>query len=323
MKKIFPVLFFLFLVLPVSVLEAAELIDRIVAVVNDEVVTQSELDRQLAPIYQSYKEQYQGSEFFSQMNKARTQILNQMIEDKLVLQDAKKKKIEVSDGEVDGKLAEVRSRFRSEEDFKRFMDSQGMTLNKLKERYRDTIMIQKVQYVAVRMQVVVSPTEARKYYDEHQAEFKSPEALEVRSLTIRKKPGEPPQNAKNSPGKEKAEGLRRRIVQGQAKFEEIADQFSEDTHAKEGGDMGKIHRGELAPQFEDAVFKLDEGQVTPVLESEIGFHIFKLDKKEPEKVIPYEEAKRGTEGRIYQEKAKKKFNEWIERLKQDAYIAVK
>ena len=98
---IFTLIFSVFWTFCSSTASAKELLDRIVAVVNDDVITQSELDRQLAPIYQSYKKQFKGADFFKQMAKARAQILNQMIEDKLVLHEAKEKEVRVTGAEIE------------------------------------------------------------------------------------------------------------------------------------------------------------------------------------------------------------------------------
>ncbi len=316
-------IFLALLIIGPPVASGAELLDRIVAVVDDDVITQSELDRQLAPIYKAYKEQYKGAEFFTQMSKARMQVLNQMVEDKVVLAEAKRREIPVTDTEVQNKINEFKKRFRSTEDFQRFLDSQGITMTKLKSRYRDMIVIKKVQSYAVSSQVVVSPLEAKRYYEENPEKFKKPEAFWIRAITIRKKPGEKPKANRELPSKEKLTKLRNKILKGEGDFEEIARQNSEDTHAAEGGDMGPVLKDQLAPHLETAIFKLEPGKMTPVLETEIGFHVFKLERKEPEQKKSFEEAKKHIEAFLYQEKSRKRFAEWIKKLREDAYISIR
>jgi parvulin-like peptidyl-prolyl isomerase len=318
MKKIFPfLLFFLILGLNPSGTFAKEMLDRIVAVVNDEVVTQSELDRQLAPIYQSFKKQYKGPEFFTQMSKARVQVLNQMIEDKLVLQEARDKKVKASDAEVNQKIDEFRERFRSPNDFQEFLDGQGITLSKLKQRYSDMVLIQKMHAMAVRARIVVSPLEAKRFYEEHPEEFETPKSYFVRSITIRKKPDD------HGASQQKLEDLRGKIIRGETEFAEAAIQHSEDTHAEEGGDMGALAKGQFIPHLEEAIFKLKSGEMTVVLESEIGYHVFKMDAIEEAKTAGFEEVKDKIEGMLYYQKSKEKFDKWITKLREDAYISIR
>jgi peptidyl-prolyl cis-trans isomerase SurA len=321
MKRLF--IIFILLILSAAPAFAADVLDRIVAVVNDEVVLQSELDRNLAPVFQEYQKRYQGEAFIQEMTKARNQILNQMIEDKLVLQEAKEKKIKISEMEVNNKVNEAQKRFRSPEDFQKYLDSQGLTLTRLKERYRDMLAIQKMQAMEVRMHVIISPLDAERFYKEHAAEFTVPEAFEVRSITIRKKSADSTDGRQAALAQEKLEGLRRRISSGAISFEEAAKQNSEDTYAAEGGDMGWMSRGQFIAKLEDEIFKLQPGKMTPVLDSDIGFHIFKMEGHRPEKTKTYEEARGEIENYLYAQKTQEKFQEWVVGLKKKAYISVR
>jgi peptidyl-prolyl cis-trans isomerase SurA len=319
MKQFFTLFGLLFLC--VTPLHAAELLDKIVAVVGDEVITQSELERNLAPVFEEYKSRFQGAAFIEQMTKARASILSQMIEDKIVLQDAKKKKVRVSDEEIERKIVGIKKRFKTPEDFQRYLDSQGVTLTKLKERYRDMIAMQKLQHLEVRSKVVISPTEVQKYYEGHLDEFTSPEAFHIRAITIRKKRDLTGEGRDAKLARQKLEGLHDRIAKG-ASFEEIAKQNSEDTYAAEGGDMGFMSKGQFIPQLEDEIFKLEPGAMTSVLESDIGFHIFKLEGHQMKRTKTFDEAKEYIEGMLYTKRSQERFQEWISRLKQETYIAI-
>jgi len=304
-------------------LEAAELLDKIVAVVNDDIVTQSELDRNLAPIFQEYKNRYQGEIFIEKMTKARAQILNQMIEDKLVLQEAKAKKVPVSEEELNRKLADFKRRFRTEKDFDLFLDSQGMTLTKLKDHYRDMIAIQKIQSAEVRSRVIVSPLEAKRYYDEHVKDFTSPESFHVLTITIRKHTQDDKTKTQAVDPQQKLESLRSSVLHGTLSFSEAAQKNSEDTHAEEGGDMGFMSKGQFIPQLEEAIFKLKPGEVTPVLETEIGYHIFQLVEVQPEHTKSFDESRDQIENIIYSEKSRKRFEDWVAQLRKNAYISIR
>jgi parvulin-like peptidyl-prolyl isomerase len=322
MKRIFTTFLLLILSLcPIPRLHAAELLDKIVAVINDDIVTQSELDQNLAPVFQDYRARYQGEAFIENMTKARAQILNQMVEDKLVLQAAKAKKIPVGEEEVNRKVGDIKKRFRGEGDFQRFLDSQGITLTKLRQKYQDMLLMQKIQGAEVRSRVVVSPLEAKRYYDEHPDQFTMPEAFQVLSITLRKSGDK--DAGKTDSIRKKLEDLKKKIDSGALSFQNAAKQYSEDTHAEEGGDMGFISKGEFIPQLEEAIFKLKQEEVTDVLESEIGFHIFKLTEYRQKLTKTFEESKQQIENLVYSEKARQRFQEWVSELRKKAYISIR
>jgi peptidyl-prolyl cis-trans isomerase SurA len=319
MKRIIFALILGLLVASPDTASAKELLDRIVAVVNDDVITQSELDRQLAPIYQSYKEQYKGNEFFTQMTDARGKVLNQMIEDRLVLQEAEEKEVRVTDQEIQRKVDEFKRRFKTDEDFKRFLDGQGITMSKIREKYRDMLAIQKIQDFVVKSRVVVSPLEARSYYEKNSDKFSAPESFSIYSITIRKDDAKD----KNKKVQAKTVKIRKQIVSGEINFAAAAQEYSEDTHADEGGDMGVMSRGEFIPHLEDAIFSLQEGEMTEVLESDIGYHIFLLKQINPAATRSFDESEESIEGYLYQQKSAEKFEEWMGRLRKDAYVSIR
>jgi len=191
-------------------------------------------------------------------------------------------------------------------------------LTAMRDRYRDMIMIQKIQYLEVRSKVAVSPVETERFYRENPEKFVMPEAFHVSSITIRKKSARESELAR-----QKLLGLRKRIVEGGVPFDEVARQNSEDTHAAEGGDMGWISRGDFIPQLEEAIFRLKPKEVTPVLESDIGWHLFRLEEHRAKKTKTFEETKEQIEGYLYSEKSRKRFEEWVARLRKDAYISIR
>ena len=123
----------------------ATVIDKIKAVVNNEVITQSEIDRLLYPIYMRYKEIYHGGELEEKLAEASNEILNQLIEDRLLSSEAKKQGIKVDEKEIDQKIENLKSRFSGENSLVKMLHEQNLTIKDLRERYRNQIMIEKVK----------------------------------------------------------------------------------------------------------------------------------------------------------------------------------
>ena len=119
--------------------EKGEVVDKIVAVVGTDLITQSDLERVLFPVYGEYRQRYEGEELIRKMDEARREILNQMVEEKLIINAANDSDIEVSDQEVDEKIEEVKQRFNSDEEFIEAMNRQNLTLRGLKKNYREEI----------------------------------------------------------------------------------------------------------------------------------------------------------------------------------------
>jgi len=109
------------------VFAAAEVVERIVAVVNDEIITDQDLGYVMAPVIAQYRTTYTGSEFDEKVAEARQEFLNKVIEDKLILSEAKRKQVILKDEEVDEMISEVRNKFPTREVFQRAIEEQGLS----------------------------------------------------------------------------------------------------------------------------------------------------------------------------------------------------
>ena len=128
--KLFLRLLFILAVIVIAVEAAipsqAAVVDKIKAVVNNEVITQSEIDHLLYPIYMRYKDIYNAGELDKKLGEASDEILNQLIEDRLLLSEAKKRGIQLNDSEIDRKIEELRSRFPGEGDFDKLLKEENL-----------------------------------------------------------------------------------------------------------------------------------------------------------------------------------------------------
>jgi parvulin-like peptidyl-prolyl isomerase len=318
MKKI-TILVSFFIILFFNSYLNAEIVDGIVAVVNNDVITQAELNAILVPIYSQYKSTYSDEELVKKIDEAKKSIIYQLIEDRLILQEAQKIGITVSDEEVDEKLTQIKSQFASNEEFRSALDSQGLTVNDLKEKYREQIMIQKMINREVRSRVSITPTEVALYYEKNKADFETPEQVKVLTIMIRKEGDDPEASAESL---KKIKMVELKIAEGED-FSKLAREYSQDPSAVDGGDMGYISRGQMMKKIDEVIFTLKPGEVSETIETPIGYHIFKIiDIRQPG-TEPFEEARLQIENFLFQEKAKERFNEWMNELKENAYISVK
>lgn len=299
-----------------------QLLDRIVAVVNDEAITQSELDLYLRPLYDEFKQQYEGSELMQKLSEARLKLLNQMIEDRLVFQEAKARQITVDETEIDTRVKEFKRQFSSEGEFERVLVAEGYNLTKLRERYQREIAIRKLHDLEIRSRVVISPLEIEKYYKDHKSEFAEEEKIKVRSITLRKSTESIEKGLTDEAVKANIESIEKEIWNGES-FEKLAREFSEDAHATEGGVVGWMKRGETLPKIDESLFGLAPGGISPVLETSMGYHLFKVEEKQASRVPSLEKVRDQIRGILYRKEAQRRFDEWMNELKRRAYISVR
>ena len=297
-------------------LALADIVDKIAVVVNDEVITLSEVDSAVAPLYEKYKMLYTGEELAKKVDETRQRVIDQLIEQKLLLGAAKRENVEVSDRDVEEHLSDVKKGFSSTSDFERALKADNLTLAKLKARYKEQIMVKRFIEKKAVSRVSVSPSEIDEYYKAHEQEFDEPESVKLSAILIRVKDS-PEDNQKAA---ELARELLKRLKNGED-FALLAREYSEDSSAQEGGAMGYARKGDLMKDIDEAVFNAKPGEVTEIIQTVLGYHIFKVEEKAPPKKRDLSEVRKQVEDRIFHEKVTGAIKSLVKELKKNAYIA--
>lgn len=258
-----------------------ELIDRVAAVVGDTVVLLSDVQAELEQLRAS------GRPFptdAADQQKLAAQILGAKIDDLVLLEGARQAKVAVIDAElepaVDENIRQVQGRFGSEAEFRRALQASGTSLEQYRAtllgQYRDRAMIQRFtsQQLAKAPRPAVSEAEMRAFFDSQASTLGTrPANISFEQLIL-----EPQATAEaKKAAYDKAQGVLKQIRDG-GDFEVLAKRFSDDPGSKEhGGDLGWFKRGRMVPAFENVAFALKPGEVSPVIETEFGFHIIKVE----------------------------------------------
>lgn len=294
-----------------------QMLNKVVAVINDEIITQQDVEHLLAILYAQYVQEYKGDELIKKMEEARKDILKQMIEDKLILSRAKELSINIRDEEVKDKLDYIKATFPSESVFNDTLNSQGITISDLKNRYRDQILMKKIVDFEVRSRVSVLPSEITDYYEKHREDFKLNERRRVRHILIK---------AENEVSYELAkieiEDVSSKLNEGQD-FSQLAAQYSQGPNKEQGGDMGYIQKGEMLSELEKEIFNLKPGEFSKPVKSNLGYHIFKLEDVTYSGYTSLEDAQRDIKALLFQQKMRKRLNDWLSDLRSKAYIDIK
>jgi Parvulin-like peptidyl-prolyl isomerase len=318
-KRIFTMIIVLILAaFTFTALASAAVVDKIVVVVNNEIITQREVDIMLAPVYGQYRNMYKGEELIKMLEDVREKILKQLIEDRLIFCEAKKLNIVIPEKEIDEKVDEMRMRAGSEGELENMLAEQNLTLNELRARYKEKIMIRKLIDQKIGARIIITPLEVKNYYNNNQNSFMQPEEIKLRTILI--KPSK--ERGDQAGALQLIKDLQKRLKEG-CDFEALAKEYSDDAGAAEGGLMGYVKKGDLMGPIEEVVFNLSDGDITNIIQSSLGYHIFKVDEKRTSRLKEFPEVRQDIEEFLYREKASQRLKGWIDSLSKSAYIEFK
>lgn len=318
MRKLFllPILFFFS-----SGLLRAEVIDRIVALVNNEVITLSELEEFGGRLFHQLKEATLPAEREEKLKKARRDALEQLIENKLLEQEIRKRKVEVSEREVDAAVAEILKHNRlTENELKVALAKEGITLAAYRRHIRNDLGKMRLINREIKSKIVINEEDLKIIYQQKIKEFTDPVEVKLQQIFIPWPRGGTAEESKNT--EEKIKDLWRRARQGED-FTELARNYSLGPEAKDGGVLGYFKKQELIPELEEVAFKLEVGEISEIIRSPHGFHILRLLERKGGTPKPFTEVAPKIREAKLQEEAEKKFQDWLQNLKSKAYIEIR
>jgi len=295
----------------------AATVNKVVAVVNDEVITQQDVDQLLSVLYAQYSQEYKDDELLQKMEEVKKDILNQVIEDKLVLSRAKELGIKVADSEIDERLDYIKKGFPTEEEFYKTLKTQGITIANLKDRYMDQIMMKKLVDYEVKSKISVLPSETSDYYEKHKDQFMEKAQYRVKNILIKAK-----DEAAFELARIEMDNVYNKLKAGED-FDALAKQYSQGPNAEKGGDIGYIEKGQMLETLDKTIFKLKAGEFSEPVKSEIGYHIFKVEDIKYGESANLEEVQKDIQLMLFQNKFKVMVSEWLSNLKKKAYISIK
>ena len=299
----------------------ATIIDRIVAIINGEIITLAELERYRSKLQERSKAAGNPAEKPAKAPESQREILERLIEEKLVDQQCKKMAIKVSTRDIDMAIEDVkRVNAITDEQLKVALIAEGLSLEEYRQQLREQIKRATLVSRVVRKEVIVDDERLKKFYREHIERFKEPDQMRASHILIMI-----PQDAHEllmEALRHKGETILDRLRRGED-FGELARLYSDDASAKSGGDLGFFKRGELLPEFERVTLNLQPGQVSGLVRTQLGFHIIKITGRKTGSVMPYEDVKKKVRNQYYEEESKRLYEVWLEKVKAESFIEVK
>ena len=252
--------------------------ERIAAVVNKEAILASDVDEQTRDAAQRMNVDPSDS---SAYNRLRGEVLNQLIEKQVLLTEANREGLTVTDAEVsqavDREIQGLKQRIGSESDYQAALAREKTTEAELRKRYtpgvREQLLISRLVGKEVQSKTSVTDAEVRTYYEAHRDSIgKKPEELKMAHILIAFEPD----TVQLRRARVRADSLRDLIVKQKQPFDQVAQQFSDDPSSRVGGDLGTFGRGDMVAEFEDVAFKLKPMEISMPVRTRFGYHIIQV-----------------------------------------------
>jgi len=287
-----------------------------VAVVNDDVITLSQYKEQYDSTVQQMRAAFQGEEYEKQHAMLKKEMLNMMITDLLLMQQAKEKNLNVGE-QLKAAVENIKkeNNIASDDDLKRGLQQQGMDYSQWLRQLEDNMLKQGVIYSEVDRSIVLDDSEIVGYYKLHPQEFTEPEEYKIRAIYLSTE-GQAPAALE-----EKEKEIGDKLKAGEA-FNVLAKEYSDGPARESEGDLGTFKKGELDKTLEQAVSKLKAGETSGWVETKNGWYLLKLEEKKDSRLMTFEEVRKNVEERLYAQKKEKKLEEYLKDLREKSYIKI-
>lgn len=299
----------------------AGVVDRIVAIVNADVITLSEIEEAVKPFVKKiHDESYRPEEKRQLLDKIRQDVLDRMIDQRLAEQESQRLGVSVHDSEIDKRVEMVKNENDlTDEDLVRALEAEGYTVEEYREKIKEQLLSMKLVNMEVKSKIAITEEQIRQYYENHKEDYVAEQSYHLRTILIRVPSWERVEDKENA--LKKIDIVVDALKAG-VSFEDVARKYSEDLTAKAGGDLGLFTIDELAPELRETVRWMKEGEVSPVLRSSQGYQLLMIDAIRLPSGKSLEEARREIQEKMFRKEVEKKYRAWLEALRERSYIKV-
>jgi len=307
----------------VNLTAEAAVIDRIVAVVNDDIITLADLNSGFEPFLKRIEDNYKGKDKDALIIKTKETYLNQMIDNLLIEQEARKPefRIVIRDEEVQQVVKDIiAKRNITPEAFIQGLAREGSSMEAFSNDIRQQMIRSRLLRLQLKKKVIVGDEEIGEYYNKHREEYEGKEAVRIKQIILLLPRGVDEQQKANI--REQARQIHQRL-EAKEDFDMLAAKYSQGPGSEHGGDLGFIERGMVIQEVEDAAFRLAPGQTSDVIESATGFHIIKAVDKRGAGLKPIAAVREEIKLKLEDEKMEKKYNEWMAEIRKKAHIEIR
>jgi len=327
-KRFLYIILITFLQITHSSVAQSEIIDSSIAVVNEDVITLSDVNKIGEAIFRQIREEAPPEQREEALRQAQKKIITQLIENKLLTQQATALNISVAEAEIDRAQKQVLQRNGfTEEDFKTELKNTGLSQAQYRETLREQILRNKLINYEVRSKVVIPDEEIQRYFEQQYSKETGAESYYLLQLGVSWTDTIQTSGllAAKKDARKRVEAARNLAKKGQD-FKELARKYSNLPSAADGGDLGIFEKNEMAVYMQDAVTALQPGEISPVIERPNSYMFFKIlsngQEKEGGKIILDKNIKEEIRNKLYKQEAEERYKKWLEKIRNEAYIQI-
>jgi peptidyl-prolyl cis-trans isomerase SurA len=300
----------------------AELVDRVAAIVNKDIIALSEVEKRAAPELDRLAAERNLTTRATKRNEIIKETLNLLISEKLMDNEVKESNIDVTSADIDAAVEDVkRMNNFDDEKLAAAVAREGFNLRTYRDLVRGQVARLKLVQLKVRSRVKVQEEDLKAEYEKYKRmESEDPE-LVARHIVIGVEENASPEAQERA--HQRAIAIAREARQPGVDFGQLAKAKSEGSSASSGGDLGPFRRGVMLPEFEKVAFHLKVGEISDPVKTKFGWHIIKLDEIRQVPVKPFAEVKDSLRQRLTNSQLERLTQSYVAELRQNAVVDVK
>jgi len=276
--------------------------DSVVAIVNNDVITQKDLNDFLNFMRMQISAEYKGKDLEDRIQSMKLNLLQKLIEDRLILQEAKNLKIEVGQDRIKSRIDDIKKKIGSDMEFQRSLKQQGLAQVDLESKIKDQLLMYNVIDYKIRSNIITTPSEVTDFYEKNKNEFKSPEQRDFASISIED---------------EKIANQIYSQLNAWQSFEQVAKKY--------GLEINKFsvnNEEGLRKDIGDVIFKLNAGETSKPVKIGDLFYIFKVYIIAPPHALSLSQAQETIHSFLFEKKMQERLTKWLNELKKNSYIKI-
>ncbi|MGD9320824.1 MAG: SurA N-terminal domain-containing protein [Desulfobacteraceae bacterium] len=298
---------------------SAEILNRVVAIVNDDVITLYELNQRIRAMTGRPAEELRDKDEERYLE-ARRKVLQFMIDEKCAQEKIREMGIKIPPEQIDARIEAIKERNRwTHEDLLAMLKQEKITNEEFREKIKTDLERAELINYQVKSKIIIREEQITQYYEEHKKDFSSEEIVHLAGIFLIQR--NPKDEEESRRLKAKGEDILARLNNGED-FAELTKKFSQGPGADEGGDLGTFKADQLEPELRKAVAGLEEGGFTELIIKANGIQILKLIKRQEAEARLFEEVKETIYATLYQEEVNRRYEAWIQELRKETYTKI-
>ncbi|HLY63662.1 MAG TPA: peptidylprolyl isomerase [Terriglobia bacterium] len=301
-------------ILALPVLSAGRVVERIIARVNNEIVTERQFAQKQAELRAQLAKEYSGADLEAQYKEQSKNLLRDLIDQDLMVQRAKDLDIKV-EPEVVKHLDEIRRQghFATQEDLQAEVEKQGMVWEDFEDNIRRDALMREVIGGEVGRHITISDQEKRKYYEAHKQDFTFSDGVHLGEILVSTESRKPEE------AKKRAEDALAELKAG-SRWDVVAKKYSDHQSVNEGGDIGFFEAGTLNTSLAPAIAKLEDNDFSDLIQTKYGYMILKVYERRKQGIAKYEDVEMKISDLLYSQQMEPALREYLRTLRKESYI---